>query len=315
MNRPDRFHHSLHRTARGAAAAALLAALAGAFTTVRADDAESGNFIDFTAGGASVNGDSAAYQKRMDLNKNGFGGVDGFYYQKYMANNVTLTAKGHALVGNRDYLVNLKLSKDGVGFLNFGYSTFRTWYDGNGGYFPTSNFFYPPVSNDMYIDRSDVWFAFGLTPETGPQFKFRYDYTTRKGMVNSTSWGDTNLTGGRGTRNVVPSYETIDEHRSIFDATLWQDTEKTDWLLNAHYEADKLDNAVNVHRRPGESANRYLTQDNKAKPDIFNTHGTIETKLNNQLLLTAGAAYFTIDTDFSDSRINGINNQPNNQPQ
>jgi hypothetical protein len=287
-----------------------MAVLAAPSARAADTSSDSTNYIDLSAGGASVSGDTAAYQKRFDLNKNGYGGVDGFNFEKDLGRDTTLTANGHAIVGNQDYLLNFKITRDGVGFVDFGYKAFRTWYDGSGGYFPPSNLFFPPSNDNPYIDRTDLWLGFGITPESGPQFNFRYDYTTRKGITDSTSWGDTNLTAGLGTRNVIPSFETVDEHRNILDATLWQDGANTNWNLNAHYEADALNNALNVHRQPGASADRYLTQDNNAKPDIFNTHGSIDTKLAQNMIFTAGAGFFNINTAFGGSRIYGPEYDP-----
>ncbi len=310
MKRPIRFIHPVPSAALGAASALVLAALTGINLPAADSSTDTGNYLNLSAGGADVTGNPAAFQKRYDLNRHGFGGIDGFYYEKDINRNTTLTAKGHALFGNQDFLLDLNLTRDGFGYVDLGYKAYRTWFNGAGGFFSPSNLFLPAPVDEPYIDRTDLWLELGLTPESGPQFKFRYDYTTRKGLKDSTSWGDTSLTAGLGTRNVVPTFWVIDEHRNILDASLWQDSEKTSWNLNAHYEADQLNNALEIHRQPGASADRYLTQDDNAKPDIFTTHGSVENRLNDKLMLTAGAAYFSIDTTFTGSRIYGPDYDP-----
>ena len=44
----------------------------------------------------------------------------------------------------------------------------------------------------------------------------RYAHEFRKGLKDSTEWGDSNLTGGFGTRSIVPTFYNIDEKRDIF---------------------------------------------------------------------------------------------------
>jgi hypothetical protein len=70
---------------------------------------------------------------------------------------VKLTIDGRAIFGNHDYDVKLDLSYPGVGYIRGGYTEFRSWYDGNGGFFPGNGQFFAPPQQEMTLDRGEAW--------------------------------------------------------------------------------------------------------------------------------------------------------------
>ena len=65
-----------------------------------------------------------------------------------------------------------------------------------------------------------------------------------------------------------------------------------------------------MRRRPFELQDRHLTQREGLEGDMFNVHASTETRLNERLRFTTGAAYTTMDTDISGSRIYGSGYDP-----
>ena len=67
----------------------------------------------------------------------------------------------------------------------------------------------PCIRNTIQLlDREKVFFEAGLTLENKPQVRLRYDYDTREGVKNSTSWGDSALIGIAGqVRKIVRRVE------------------------------------------------------------------------------------------------------------
>ncbi len=97
---------------------------------------------------------------------------------------------GRGMFGNHNYDLKLDLTDEKLGYIRAGYTEFRTWYDGNGGFYPPNNESFSLYDNDLYVDRRTAWVEAGLTLPDLPVFSFRYEYDSRKGTMDSTSWGD-----------------------------------------------------------------------------------------------------------------------------
>jgi hypothetical protein len=215
-------------------------------------------------------------------------------------------ADGHGIFDNHDYSIRLELSDPDKGYLRGGYTESRTWYDGNGGFFPHNNLWFSLYNNELHVDRGDAWFEAGLTLPDKPSITFRYDHEFRRGEKDSTSWGDATVTGVSGTsRAIVPTFMGIDETRDIIQADVKDKLGNTDVGLGLRYEIDRNNDSLNINRMPGQAANRYVTQDNVEQNDIFNVHGFTETFLNKKITFSLGGSFTTIDTDLSGSRIYG----------
>ena len=105
-----------------------------------------------------------------------------------------------------------------LGYIKAGFTEFRSWYDGNGGFFPhNGGTFFHHRFPEMHIDRGDAWIELGLRVPNWPEITIRYSHEFRDGQKDSTTWGDTTLTGlpVNPTRKIVPSFRDIDEKRDI----------------------------------------------------------------------------------------------------
>jgi hypothetical protein len=284
----------------GASTAA--AAAAGA---APASQPELDNYVDVAAGGTLLSGDRDQFQKQRNQQKDGWGGIENFHFGRDLPHNTSLTADGRALPGNDDFRLDLKLTREEVGFVRVGLQRYRTWFDGSGGWYPPTNLFFHLYDEDLHIDRSDFWFEAGTTRPNALNFNFRYDFTERRGLKDSTEWGDTTLTGGRGTRSVVPTFLRIREHRHIVRAKLSKETEQASWQIDGRYEKQSEDNSRNIHRTPGEAPDRYVTQHDGADVDLVMVHGDYETRLGPTLTLATGVAHYDLDNTISGSRIYG----------
>ena len=294
-------------------AASLLGAAPGMAqgTSTNASDFETSptdynNWLTLGAGGAFINdGDKAQFEHETHLNNGPFGGIQDFHLQEFVGQQGLFTLDGHAMPGNGDYSVNLKLSDPDKGYISGGFNQFRTWYDGNGGFFPQNGQWFSPLDDELHIDRGSLWFEGGLTLPDKPSLVVRYEHDYRQGQMDSTSWGDTALTGGYGTRNIVPTFQDIDETRDIFTADVKDKLGSTDAGLGARYEVDRSYDSLNIDRMPDSSANRYVTQDNGERDDLFSVHGFTETVFNKQATFSLGGDFTEIDTHISGSRIYG----------
>ncbi len=294
--------------------AALCAVLCGLVALNAAEKKEPPleNYIDFSAGYNLQEGDRAGFQKAQQLNKDGFGGIEALRFTKALNDTTTLTLEGRALAGNNDYLFDLKITKDDLGFLKFGYKEFRVWYDGSGGYLPSRLFTMPLYDEDLYTDRANLWFEAGYTAEDRPQFNLRYDLFTREGTKDSLSWGDTGRAiNASNTRGLLPSFWKIDEKRHQLSATVKQTKDDATWSLGVRSDKGDYTNSRNERRRAGETgADRKVTQKEGQDYDLFQMRGSYENRIHERLMVTTAVARTTIDTTLSGSRIYGQDYDP-----
>ncbi len=267
------------------------------------------NWIEISAGGVFVEGDNAQYKRRHQGSDSAFGGVESFHWEEAVGKKGLFKVDGRGIADNHDYSIKLDLSRPDRGYLRAGYRESRTWYDGSGGFLPQTGLWLSLYNEDLHVDRGEAFFEGGLTLPDLPSISFRYSHQFRDGLKDSTSWGDTSLTGSNNAldrRGVVPSFRSIDETRDIFEGKIKYRVQKTDLGLGLRYELSDVNNSLNVNRRPGEpAADRFVTSRDEVKLDLFDVHGFTETRFSEKLLLSTGYAFTTLDTDLSGSRIYG----------
>jgi hypothetical protein len=267
------------------------------------------NWVTIGIGSTFVDdGDKAQFEHQHDTKTGAFGGIQDFHWQEFVGKKGLFTLDGRGIFDNHDYSIKLDLSDPDKGFVRAGFTEFRTWYDGNGGFFPQNNQWFSLYGNELHVDRGSIWVEAGLTLPDKPSFTIRYEHDYREGQMDSTSWGD-NDTGTGGAppdRKIAPTFLGIDETRDIIKADVKDKLGNTYAGIGLRYEIDRSDDSTYIHLYPGTPASsRFVTQDNVEQDDIFNVHGFTETRFNKKVTLSMGGSFTTIDTDLSGSRIYG----------
>jgi len=276
------------------------------------------NWIELGIGGVVTSGDRAQFEQEHRLpGDQVYGGIQGLHYEQTFGKDTTLTVDGHAIWDTNDYDIQVQLSKQKLGYIKAGFTEFRDWYDGNGGFFPHNDVFFNPPYPEMHIDRGDAWIELGLRAPNWPEITIRYDHEFRFGQKDSTVWGDTNQTGllppFTSTRKIIPSFRNIDEKRDIFSFEASKTIGNTDVLLGMRYEHNTDDYSLNMERGAGQlppavpppGQQRKVTQQQNDDVDLFSGHGITETRITDNFWFTAGYSYTTITNDLSGTRIFG----------
>ena len=274
------------------------------------------NWIELAIGGVITSGDRAQFEQEHRLpGDQVYGGIQDLHFEGTVGKDVLFSIDGHALWDFNDYDVTVQLAKPNLGYIKAGYTEFRSWYDGNGGFFPHNDVFFDPPYPEMHVDRGDAWIELGLRAPDWPEITIRYDHEFRFGQKDSTVWGDTNLTGlaVQPTRKIVPSFRNLDEKRDIFSFEASKTIGNTDVLLGMRYEHNTNDYSLNMERGAGQlppvvpppGQQRKVTQTQNDDVDLFSGHGITETRITDNLWFTAGYSYTTITNDLSGSRIFG----------
>ncbi len=278
------------------------------------------NWLELSFGNFFVSGDRAQFEQRHQRPTGPFGGIEDFHWETPVQKEGLFTVDGRAIFDNHDYALTLGVSNPKRGYVRAGYREFRTWYDASGGFFPPNGQWFNLFDDEMSVDRGTAWIEAGLTLPNAPVVTFRYSHEFRDGRKGSTIWGDSALTGGLGTRAIVPSFYDIDEKRDIFELDVKHTIGNTDFGLGGRADFLDQNNSRNLRRRPGEtgttvlgpgtSIDRYVTQQDGLESDLFNVHGFSETRFSEKILFTTGGSFTTMDTDISGSRIYGPDYDP-----
>ncbi|MEY2483338.1 MAG: hypothetical protein QOK24_1866 [Verrucomicrobiota bacterium] len=273
------------------------------------------NWIELGIGGVSVRGDEAQFKQEHRMSGDIFGGIQDLHLEQAVGKKGQLTVDGHAIFDNHDYDVRLDLTYPGVGYIRGGYTEFRSWYDGNGGFFPVNGQFFSPPHPEMALDRGEAWVELGLRMPKLPEITLHYSHLFRDGRKDSTIWGDTTLTGVavNPTRKIAPAFRDINETRDIFSVDILQNFGKTDIGLGMRYEHSEVDDRLQLERNAGQlppvvaapGAQRFITDNGRNQLDAFNGHVTTETRFSDSLWFTSAYSYSTLDSDISGTRIIG----------
>lgn len=261
-------------------------------------------------GGALLDGDRPSYQQIHQQKKDGFGGIEEFLLIREGDDDI-LKFEARLLPGNDDYRVAVRYEKLEKFYVDGGFDQFRVWYDGSGGFFRPTETSFVMFPEDLSLTRSKLWLEAGVYLPGETLLRARYERRARDGTKSSTAWGDSNLVGTAGTRNIVPSFYDIDEVTNIFTVDLGNDVkEEVKWNVGTRYSETELNNKRNIRRRPYETADRIVTQKDQTTTDMFTVHGFYLRKLSEKLTLSGGALRTTLDSHLAGSRIYGQTYDP-----
>lgn len=263
------------------------------------------NWIEVSAGSFLTRGNRSSFGQQEQHTGGAFGGIEGVHIETNLDKTTTLTLDGRGIFDQHDYNLKLGVERDKVGYLRLSYNEFRTWSDGDGGFFPPTGTFYPLSASALGLDRGAFSVEAGLTPEKGINATFKYTHTFRQGEESSTIWGDAHPGNTAVTQGLSPSFSDIHEHADILQLDLSDHVGKSDLELGLHYETGKLGDALMISQYPGEPIQQKITDQQGTSYVVFDVHTFSETWIKTNFMLSSGFAYSHSDNTFTGSRIYG----------
>jgi hypothetical protein len=267
------------------------------------------NWVEVSYGGMLTSGSKGAAQQRLHLGDGMFGGIEDLHYQKQIDKKTTFALDGRALFNEEDYRLSLSLTREELGYVKFHFQQFRTWYNGNGGYYRPSDLWFPAADDTLGLDRGEVGFEAGLTLKGVPKITFEYLHQYRNGTKGSTIWGPTHLgfydPSLTGTRGIVPSFYDIDEQRDIFRLDVSHQIKATEFGGGVRFETGDINNARKFTQYPGEATQRRITTREGSRDNNFSAHAWSETWFKSKVLFSSGFLFANLDETMSGSRIYG----------
>jgi hypothetical protein len=267
------------------------------------------NWVEPAVGGFVTSGNKAQAEQNNQSRNGAFGGIKDFHFGTGLGKNTTLSADGHALFDNRDYQLKLDLEQANIGFVRLNYDQFRTWENGDGGFYPPSGMWYPLSDDALALDNGTFSVEGGLRlanlPNV-PNLTFKYTHTYRNGEEGSTIWGYTHpdpLNNPGAVRGLNPSYYNIDEHSDIFQLDATDHIKATDLGVGLRYETGNLNDSLNIVQWPGELIQQGVTDQSSVTYDLFNVHAFTETWLKDNLMFSTAYSYSDLHNDFTGSYV------------
>ena len=263
------------------------------------------NWVEFSAGGLFTSGNNAQAESLQGMREGAFGGIEDLHYQGKINKETTLSLDGRALFDLEDYALGLEVRREKLGYLRFDYDQFRTWYNGNGGYYRPGDIWYPLPGSDeaLRLDRGTISFEAGLTLENAPEVTFKYTHRFRDGQKGSTAWAPVRADLFSPPRGLYPSVYDIDETVDIFELDVKHQIKKTDVGLGLRYETGDIANTRSMTEFFGEPQQRSINNREGSEYDLFSVHAFSETWMKPTLSFSSGFLFSTLDSDTTGSRI------------
>ena len=282
----------------------------------------------------SVTGSPSAYAKRLNSPKAGAYGIEALHFAKDMNQETALEVDGKALVGAEDYLAKFRLTKNELGSFEMGYKSFRTFYDGIGGFFPLNKAWLPLGTQELHTDRSKFWVEGVIAIPNKPVFHVSYLDEQRVGRKDTTIWGDTDQTGIpiynvsslnpiSANRKIDAAFIDLDEHQKTLELSMKHTVGNTEVELTITNNKTTSDNTRYTNRYRNElkpfplyptgqpaflvgaqQANNQIRgfdqQISNATVWIYTGH--FETKMSDQLTAFGGLSFQDAGADIAGNR-------------
>jgi len=313
-------HFSLLRHGAGLISAGAALALGGA-SAFAAPPAQSDafplldNYVKVSGLAPFKSGDGAAFSARTGMPATGVAGIEDLSYSEDLSKDSTLTLNGHALTGSDDYLTVFKVTTTDLGSIETGYKTFRTFYDGVGGFFPLADSFQALSNERLHVDRGSFWFNATLAKPNLPVFTVSFHADTRTGQKESSEWGaivnpNAVIVNGAivgtalpvNTPYVAANVLNLEEHHEVLEAGMavtvgkltnnlkasWDWVNNNDWRTYTKYPGSTVivDPAVDV-----------LDDQQVTKTNSFRLLDQADVKFSDKLALNVGLTYLRQSTD------------------
>jgi hypothetical protein len=265
---------------------------------------ESAEYVNVIMPGATfaeIDGNASEFQRRTGIPRSFSGGIEELILEQKLDKDTTFSVEGHGLYRAYDFDIKLRAERAGVGHIESGYESFRTWYNGGGGYYPQNGLYLSLYDTNLHVDRGEAWFEAVLDMPDIPKLTFKYTHEFRRGKKDSIEWGESNRTP-LGAIYIVPAFRQFDEINDIFEGKLEHTIDNTKIESELRYELGDEKSAHYLRRQPGEArtaavlGDHFFSQHEQLTFDLFNYRNSTETWFTDKLMFASGYSYSTVNT-------------------
>jgi hypothetical protein len=242
----------------------------------------------------TVDGDEEKFREDWWIQEDWAAGLEEFTLQHVYDNDVALSIEGRAILPEEDYKLLLHVTKPDVGFVHAGYTEYRKYFDGTGGFFnpfPSPSF---ELKNDMHLDIGNLFIDVGLAMPNWPKIVFGYEHQYKDGRKSLLEWGG--VTEGGITRNIFPAFKEIDEETDIFKAEIEHEIGKVqvgDQLRYERYRTATTRFGEEQNLDAGTSETVTVSENNSH--DMFSNTLHLESHVNEKVYWSLGYLFTNLD--------------------
>lgn len=205
---------------------------------------------------AAVNGDKEKFREDWWAHEDWAGGLEDFTLERVYDDDVAFFLEGRAILPDEDYRLLLRLTKPDAWFVHAGYTEYRKYFDGTGGFFEHFSIQSFELANDMHLDTGNLFIEVGLAMPDRPKISFGYEHQFKDGSKSLLEWGS--VAAGGITRKIFPSFKEIDEEADIFKGKIEHEIGKVqigDQVRYEHYRTatKRLDEELDLDEGASET--------------------------------------------------------------
>jgi hypothetical protein len=187
----------------------------------------------------AVDGNEQKFREDWWIEEGWSAGVNALLLERQLDEETTFTLEGRAIVPENDYRLLLTVRKDDLGFLRTGYTTYRKYFGGSGGFyepFPITHF---TLDDELHLDVGSAFLTAGIEIPDLPRVRLGYEHRFRDGNKSLTGWGG--VSAGGVTRKIFPTFLDMDETWDIFKAAIDHDIGRVRLANEFRYERYDID--------------------------------------------------------------------------
>ena len=245
---------------------------------------------------AKVSGNTQKFREDLGIQPGWNGGVEDGTLHYDLNKDTTLDGEGRFIIDEHDYKFQLQLTKRDFGFVRAGFTEYREYYDGQGGFygpFTPSSF---RLDHDLRVDNSDVFFETGLTLPNLPKVTVGYERQSQDGVESLVEWGG--VTQGATTRKIYPSSNDIKEHTDIVKLSVDYDISKVHLLDDFRYEHfgsddTRDDTSINLNT---DSSQTVTVREDYHQDAFYNTFH-MDSHVNDKVYWSLGYLHTSLNGD------------------
>jgi hypothetical protein len=245
-----------------------------------------------------VDGDDEKFREDWWMQEDWTGGIEQFSLDGVLGDDIFYHAEGRAILPEEDYELLLEIEKGASWFIRAGYTEYRKYSDGTGGFFEPFSIPVFELDRDLHLDIGNLFLEVGLDRPGRPRIVLGYEHGFRDGEKSLLEWGS--VTEGGTNRKIFPSYKEIDEKLDIFKAEIEHDIGRVNLSNQFRYEhydigTTRYESELNLDTNASESVT--IMQD--YKHDAFYNTFHADSHISEKLYLSLGYFFTTLDGEAS----------------